>query len=390
MSSKRDYYEILGVDRSAGDADIKTAYRKMAMKYHPDRNPGDATAEDKFKEATEAYEILRDSQKRQRYDQYGHAGLGQGGGFSGGGFGGFDGFDLSDALRAFMRDFGGGGGGSIFDEFFGGGGTSRGRRNRGEDLRIRIKLTLEEVATGTTKKLKVKRLIGCNTCGSSGVAAGSSKKTCPQCKGHGQVRTLSRTFLGTVQQVTTCNMCRGNGEIIADPCPTCRGEGRVRGESEVSINIPAGVSSGNYMTVENMGNAAPSNGESGDLVAVFEEVEHEYFTRHGDNIICELPISFTTAALGGEVLVKTIDGEESLNIPAGTQPGKTLKIKGKGIPHLHHHGTGDQLIRIHVWIPTKLSGEDKKLLMKLDQSETIKAPKANRSFFEKLKETLGV
>ena len=393
--SKRDYYDILGVDRGSDEGTIKSAYRKKAMQYHPDRNPGDKGAEDKFKEATEAYEILKDPQKRQMYDQYGHAGLGQGaGGFGGFGGGGFEGFDLSDALRAFMRDFGGGGGsggGSIFDEFFGmGGGQSRQRRNRGEDLRIRVKLSLEEIAKGIEKKIKVNRLIACNTCSGSGVAAGSSKKTCTQCKGHGQVRTISKTFLGTVQQVTTCNVCRGTGEIIADACNTCRGEGRVRGSSEVNVNIPAGVSSGNYMTVDGMGNAAPNNGENGNLVVVFEEIEHEHFERHGDHIICNLPVSFTVASLGGTVRVPILGGEADLKIPAGTQPGKTLKLRGKGIPHLHRTGQGDQLVRVIVWVPTSLSSEDKKLLEKLSHSESFKPPKENKSFFDKLRETLGV
>lgn len=392
--SKRDYYETLGVDKSADEAAIKSAYRKKAMKYHPDRNPGDHTAEDKFKEATEAYEVLKDKQKRQMYDQYGHAGLGQGGAGGFGGGQGFEGFDLSDALRSFMRDFGGsggGGGGSVFEEMFGmGGGGRRQRRNRGEDLRIRVKLTLEEIAKGVEKKVKVNRLVACNTCGGSGVAAGSSKKTCPQCKGHGQVRTLSKTFLGTVQQVTTCNACRGTGEIIADACKTCRGEGRVHGSSEVSIHIPAGVSAGNYMTIDGMGNAAPNGGESGDLIAVFEEIEHEHFERHGDNIICNLPISFITAAMGGTVNVPILGGMAKLKIPAGSQPGKTLKMRGKGIPHLHHHGHGDQLVRLVVWVPTKLSSEDKVILEKLEQSESFVPPKANKSFFNKLRDSLGV
>jgi len=384
--TKRDYYEILGVDRGAGDDEIKSAYRKLALKYHPDRNPDDQSAEEKFKEATEAYEVLKDPQKRQRYDQFGHAGLGQGGA----GFSGFGGFDLGDALRAFMRDFGGGGG-SIFDDLFGMGDMGRSRRgNRGEDLRVRIKLTLEEIAEGVTKSIQVKHLKACETCGGSGVAAGASRQTCPQCKGAGRVRTISRTFLGTIQQVTTCNQCRGTGEIISEPCSTCRGEGRVRGSSTVKLKVPPGVSAGNYMTVENMGNAAPNNGEPGDLIAVFEEASHEHFTRHGDNVVCDKTISFGTAALGGTVKVPTLNGEASLRIPSGTQSGKILRMKGKGIPRLHHSGRGDQLVRITVWVPTKLSAEDKRLLEKLDKSEAMAPPVGNKSFFDKLRETLGV
>lgn len=388
MTTKRDYYEILGIDRGSDENSIKSAYRKRAMQFHPDRNPGDKEAEEKFKEATEAYEVLKDPQKRQMYDQYGHAGLGQGAGGFGGFGGGFEGFDLSDALRAFMRDFGGGG--SIFDDLFGMGGRTQRRRNRGEDLRIRVKLTLEEISKGIEKKIRVNRKVACNTCGGSGVAAGSSKKTCTQCKGQGQVRTIQRTFLGTVQQVTTCNMCRGTGEIIADACKTCHGEGRIQGSSEVNINIPAGVSSGNYMTVNNMGNAAPNNGETGNLIAVFEEIEHEYFERHGDNLVCDLPISFTTASLGGTVKVPIIGGEANIKIPAGTQPGKVLKMRGKGIPHLHRTGQGDQLVRILVWVPTNLSDADKKLLEELENSESFKPPKESRSFFQKLRENLGL
>lgn len=382
--SKRDYYDILGVDRGCGEAEIKSAYRKLAMKYHPDRNPGDSTAEEKFKEATEAYEVLKDPQKRQAYDQFGHAGLGQGGGFGGFG-GGFQGFDISDALRAFMRDFGGG---SMFDDFFSG--QSRGRRNRGEDLRIRLDLTLDEIATGVEKSMKVKRLIQCETCDGSGVAEGSGRKTCPQCKGAGQVRRVSQTFLGTIQQVTTCSMCRGAGEIIADPCPTCRGEGRIRGESTVKLRVPPGVSTGNYMTVDSMGNAAPNRGEPGDLMVVFQEKEHDQFNRHGDDIVYELPISFLAAALGTKVTVPTLHGDETIKVPAGTQSGQVLRLRSKGIPHLHHSGSGDQLVRVMVWVPTKLTGEDKALLQKLQGSASFDPPKGGKGFFDKLRESLGV
>jgi len=385
--AKRDFYEVLGVDRGAGEPEIKSAYRKLALKYHPDRNPGNPEAEEMFKEATEAYEVLKDAQKRQVYDQYGHAGLNQGAGFGGGGSWG--GFDLNEALRAFMRDFGGGG--SVFDDFFGGmGGNMQRRRNRGEDLRIRLALTLEEIAIGVEKSVKVKRLVHCDACGGTGVAAGSSKKTCPQCKGHGQVRTITRTFLGTVQQVSTCNMCRGTGEIISSPCKVCSGEGRTRTTSTVQIKVPAGVASGNYMTIENMGNVAAGAGETGDLVVVFEEADHEFFTRHGDNVICDAMISFTTAALGGSVAVPTLDGEEELKIPAGTQPGKVLRMRGKGIPRLHQHGRGDQLVQVTIWVPDKLSAEDRKLLEKLARSESLAPPRGNKSFFQKLRETLGL
>ena len=389
MADKRDYYEVLGVDRGADLDSIKSAYRKKAMQFHPDRNPGNKEAEDSFKEATEAYEVLKDAQKRQMYDQYGHAGLGQGAGF--GGFGGFQGgFDLGDALRAFMRDFGGGG--SIFDDIFGGmaGGGGRRRSNRGEDLRVRISLTLEEIAEGVTRKIKVNRLVACDTCGGSGVAAGSKKRTCHQCKGAGQVRTITRTFLGTVQQVTTCNVCGGSGEVIEQPCQSCGGEGRRKGTSTVNIEVPPGVSSGNYMSIADMGNAAPRGGPTGDLVAVFEEAPHEQFTRRGDDIVCEVSISFPMAALGGEIEVPALGGTNMLKVPSGTQSGKVLRLKGKGIPHLHRGGRGDQLVRVVVWIPNKLSAEDKKLLVKLEHSESFKAPKTDRSFFEKLRDTLGV
>ncbi len=391
--AKRDYFEILGIDHSSGDAEIKSAYRKKAMQYHPDRNPDNKEAEEKFKEATEAYEVLKDPQKRQMYEQYGHAGVDQSaGGFGGQGFGG--GFDLNDALRAFMRDFGGGGGGggSIFEDIFGmdsGGGQSR-RRARGEDLRIKLKLSLNEIANGVEKSIKVNRVVSCDTCDGSGVAAGSSKQTCGQCKGAGQVRTVTRTFLGTMQQVTTCSTCRGAGEVISNPCKSCRGEGRVRGSSKVNINVPAGVSSGNYMTIENMGNVAPNNGQPGDLIVIFDETEHDMFTRHADNIMCDIPVSFITAALGGTISVPTLEGTELLKVPSGTQPGKILKMRGKGIGHLNRSGKGDQLVRVVVWVPDKLNDNEKQLLKQLEDADSFKPPKGSKSFFKKLRETLGV
>ncbi|RKX23980.1 MAG: molecular chaperone DnaJ [Candidatus Zixiibacteriota bacterium] len=382
---KRDYYEILGVPRGASEDEIKTAYRKLALRYHPDRNPGDRTAEENFKEATEAYEILKDPQKRRMYDRYGHAGMAGVGGFGGGGFD-FGGFDLGDALRAFMRDFGGFGGG--FEDIFGGGG--RRAQNRGEDLKAKVSLTLEEISRGVEKKLKVRRYKECPECDGSGLAPGTSKNTCPDCRGQGQIRTLNRTFLGTIQQVRTCPRCRGTGEVIANPCQTCNGQGRVRGESTVTVKVPPGVSEGNYMTIENKGNAARNRGRAGDLIVVFYEKEHDIFTRQGDNLICQMPISFTLAALGGELSVPTLDGDYKLIIPAGTQTGKVFRLRGKGIPHLNSHGQGDELVQVTVWTPNKLSNEDRKLLSRLDSSPSFTPPKSSKSFFDKLRKTLGI
>jgi len=390
--AKRDYYEVLGASRDASEDDIKSAYRKLALKFHPDRNPGDSDAEDKFKEATEAYEVLKDSQKRQTYDQFGHEGLSGAQGFGGGG--GFGGFDLSDALRAFMRDFGGGFsggfGGGIFDEFFGGGSSRDERYNRGEDLRIRLELTLEEIYIGVEKHIKVKHLKSCDVCSGSGLAPGASHQTCPDCRGAGQIRTLSRTFLGTVQQVRTCPKCRGAGEIISNPCTNCGGEGRVKGVTETKVKVPAGVASGNYMTLEGFGNVGRTGGQPGNLMVVFDEKEHDLFSRNGNNIICMMPISFTQAALGAEISVPTLNGDHNLKIPAGTQSGKLFKFRGKGIPHLRSYGNGDQLIQVTVWTPTKLSTDDKNLLKKLEGSPSFKPPKSDRSFFEKLKDSLGI
>jgi molecular chaperone DnaJ len=384
--AKRDYYEVLGLGRDATEDDIKRAYRKLALQHHPDRNPGSKEAEESFKEATEAYEVLKDPQKRSTYDQFGHSGLSGAGGF---GTGGFAGFDLSDALRAFMRDFGGFG--SIFDDFFGSGttGTRRGYP-KGQDMQIRLKLTLEEIASGVEKKIKIKRLQKCEECGGSGAAKGSSKKTCPKCQGTGQLRRVSRSFFGQFVNVTTCDNCNGEGTVIQTPCSTCRGDGRTKGTSTISVKIPPGVTSGNYIRMRSAGNTGPRGGPAGDVIVLVEEQEHPNFQRHGDDILHEILISFTQAAMGDEIPVPTLDGKVDLKIPPGTQSGRIFKFRGKGIPHLHGYGKGDELIRVLVWVPTKLSSEEKKLLRELASKENLKPPEGDKSFFEKLKETLGI
>ena len=384
--AKRDYYEILELARDASEDDVKKAYRRQAVKYHPDKNPGDKAAEEKFKEATEAYEVLKDPQKRRAYDQYGHAAFQQG---AGGGFGGFGTFDLSDALRAFMRDFGGFGG--AFDDLFGGGGRSqRGGPVRGQDLRIRLPLTLEELAAGTSKKLRIQRLVDCDRCGGSGAEPGSAPERCPTCHGAGEVRQVSRSFFGQFINVSTCPRCRGAGQIITNPCTSCRGEGRVQGTTTINVKIPAGATNGNYVPVAGAGHSGSHGGPPGDAAVLIEEIPHDIFTRDGDDIICEVPISVCQAALGDEIQVPTLDGDHSIKIPPGTQSGKIIRLKNKGIPHLRGFGKGDELVRLIVWVPTKLTAEEKQLFKKLAAMHGTKPPAADRSFFEKLRETLGV
>ena len=382
--TKRDYYEVLRVDRSASDEEIKKAYRRMALECHPDRNPGDKVAEENFKEATEAYEVLRDPQKKARYDQFGHSGLTGTPGFEGFDF---STFDLSDALRAFMRDFGGFG--NVFDNFFGS--TRETGRNhvRGQDLQLKLKLTLEEIATGVEKKIKLKRLEKCSECGGTGAEKGTSRTTCPKCGGTGQIRRVSRSLFGQFVNVTACNNCQGEGSVIDKACSSCRGQGTIEGTGTISVKIPSGVTTGNYLQLRGVGNAGPRGGSAGDVIVLIEEQEHPDFIRHGDNIIHEILISFTQAALGDEIPVPTLDGSTNLKIPSGTQSGKIFKLKGKGIPHLHGYGKGDELVRVSVWIPSHLSSEEKKLIKDLSSRENIKAPKSNKDFFEKLRDTLG-
>ncbi|MDZ7331847.1 MAG: molecular chaperone DnaJ [candidate division KSB1 bacterium] len=375
----KDYYQILGVSRDADANEIKKAYRKLALQYHPDRNAGDKQAEEKFKEVSEAYEVLKDPEKRRRYDQYGESGLK--GGFED--FGGFE-FDLSDALRTFMSA------GFGFGDFFGTTSQARSRRTkvRGTDLQIRLALTLEEIATGVTKKLKVKRYVRCEVCGGSGLKKGTSMENCPLCHGIGEIRQASRTIFGQFINVTTCSECGGEGRIIKTPCSNCHGEGRVKAESTLNVTIPAGVTSGNYLSLRGEGNVGPRGGPAGDAIVVIEEKEHQYFERHGDDILYDLYVSFSQVALGDEVEVPTLNGRARLTIAPGTQSGKILRMKGKGIPHLNQQGKGDQLVRVLVWTPTKLSEREKQLLRELMNSEGLKPPTADKSFFKKVKQAL--
>jgi molecular chaperone DnaJ len=368
MTDKADYYEVLGVQKNASEEEIKTAYRKMAMKYHPDKNPGDKSAEEKFRQATEAYEILKDPQRRSQYDQFGHAAFQQGagaGGYSGFG-GGFGGFDISDALRAFMSDFGGDS--SLGDLFGFGGGRSRrsggGQAVRGNDLQSRLPLTLEEIAQGVQKTIKIKRRDRCSACGGSGSREGK-KKTCSACNGKGRVRRVASSFFGQVIQESACPTCGGSGFIISDPCPSCGGEGLASIENTVNVTIPAGVSEGNYITIPDQGDAGPNNGPAGDLIVLIHETPHRFFQRHGADLLCDIDITFSQSALGVSREVDTIDGKVSLKVPAGTQSEKIFRLKGKGLPELQRREHGDQLVRVHVRTPEKLSRSAKDLLEKL-------------------------
>lgn len=377
--TKRDYYEILGVDRNTSTDDIKKAYRKLALKYHPDRNPGDKEAEEKFKEATEAYEILRDKEKRDQYDQFGHTGFA---GAGTGGFGGFSGgFDLSDALRAFMRDFGGFGG---FDDLFGAGagGRRRGSIRRGNDLQVRLRLTIHEVAGGVKKKIKVSKLVPCGDCGGSGAKSGSSRMTCSACNGNGEIRQVSRSLFGQFVNITTCPTCGGEGSVVKDPCPSCRGDGRIKGNKSIEVQIPAGVSTGNYITLEGQGDTGPRGGVPGDLIIVIEELEDDLFERHGDDIVCDMPVSFSQLALGAKVEIPTLDGKAALKIPPGTHSHKIFRLKGKGIPHLRSSRRGDQLVRLVAWTPQKLDGAERKAFEELERQIKKKPPACGKKIYK--------
>ncbi|MGB8317644.1 MAG: molecular chaperone DnaJ [Ignavibacteriaceae bacterium] len=358
--AKRDYYEVLGVDRNATKDDLKKAYRKLAMQYHPDRNPDNKEAEEKFKEAAEAYEILSDDDKKARYDRFGHEGV-RGSGFGSQGFS-----DINDIFSHFSDIFGGA---SIFDDFFGGGQRrtrSRGARGvAGSDLKVSLKLTLEEIAEGTTKKIKIKKQVKCDECNGTGAEAGTSTKTCPVCQGTGEIKTISRSVFGQFVNITTCNNCNGEGSVVDTPCKKCMGDGRILDDSFININVPAGVHEGSYMTMRDEGNSGKRGGPSGDVIVIFQEAPHEYFMREGDDIVFDLHVNFPDAALGSEVEIPTLNGKAVLKIDPGTQPGKLLKMRHKGIKHLNHTGSGDQIVRINVDIPKKLNAKEKELLKEL-------------------------
>jgi molecular chaperone DnaJ len=382
---QKEYYETLGLDRNASPEEIKRAYRKLAMKYHPDRNPGDKKAEEQFKEAAEAYEVLSDPQKKSTYDQFGHAGLK--GSFGGGGFQWSDFTHYSDFEDILGNLFGGG----IFGDIFGGrAARRRANSQRGADLQVKLKLTFAEIAKGVEKKLRINRLATCGDCGGTGAARGTSSKICSACRGTGEIRQVSRSFFGQFVHVITCNVCDGSGQVITRTCPRCGGEGRLRAASTISVKIPAGVMDGNYIPLRGKGNAGPRGGHPGDVIVFIVEKEDEYFIRQDDDIICEMPISFSQAAMGDEIEVPTLDGLAKIRIPPGTQSGKVFRLKGKGIPHLRAYGSGDELIKIVVWTPAKLSQEAKRIFAELAKVEGTQPPKPGKNFWGKVKDALGM
>jgi molecular chaperone DnaJ len=379
--AKRDFYEILGVSKSATADEIKKAYRKKAIEYHPDKNPGNKEAEEMFKEAAEAYEVLSDPQKRQRYDQFGHAGVGSAAS-GGGGFGG--GMSMDDIFSHFGDIFGGHFGG--FGGF--GGGSSRGgqRVRRGSDLRVKVKLTLNEIATGVEKKIKVKKYVSCQHCNGTGAAHGSQPVTCTTCHGSGRVTTVQQTILGRMQTQAECPTCGGEGKIVKDKCSYCGGEGIVREDEVININIPAGVMEGMQLSMNGKGNAARRGGVNGDLLVLVEEEAHPELIRDENDLIYNLLLTVPQAILGDSVEVPTVDGKVKVSIAAGTQPGKVLRLRGKGLPSVNRYGTGDLLVNIGVYIPENLNKEEKNLIEKLERSDNVKPnSSASKDFFSRFR-----
>ena len=379
--AKRDYYEVLGVDKNASEDDIKKAYRKIAIKYHPDRNPGNKEAEEKFKEAAEAYDVLHDPQKRQQYDQFGFdgpAGMGGFGGFSGGGF------SMDDIFSMFGDIFGGHGSG------FGGFSGGRGRAQyRGSDLRLKVRLSLQEISTGVTKKFKVKKDVTCSHCHGSGAENGSAAETCPTCHGSGVVTRTTQSIFGMMQTQSTCPTCNGEGKVIKNKCRECSGSGVVKGEEVVEIKIPAGVAEGMVVNVPGKGNAGKHNGVNGDIQVFIEEEESDTFIRDGNNLIYNLLLDFPTAALGGQMEIPTIEGTKvRIKIEPGTQPGKTLRLRGKGLPAVQGYGrgTGDLVVNVSVYVPKTLSRDEKNALEQMKESDNFKGDAATKqSIFQKFR-----
>lgn len=384
MAKKRDYYEVLGVDRGATADEIKKSYRKLAIKFHPDKNPDDPTAEDKFKEAAEAYSVLSDENKRQRYNQFGHAGVGGASGAGAGGFGG--GFSMDDIFSQFGDIFGDS---SPFGDIFGRAGGGGGRRvKKGSDLRIKLKLNLEEIANGVEKKIKVKRHVSCTTCGGNGAKHGTSLTNCNSCNGTGQVRKVVSTMLGQMVSTSTCPTCNGDGKIISERCDSCAGEGRLLQDDLITLNIPGGVAEGMQLSMSSKGNVPPRGGVAGDLLIVIEEEEDPNLKRDGNNVVFDMHLSFIDAALGTSTEIPTIDGKARITIDAGTQAGKILRLKGKGIKDINGYGKGDQLVHINVWTPQQLTSDERQTLESLRQAPNFqpKPGKNEKGFFDKMKD----
>lgn len=380
--AKRDFYEVLGVPKNADETTIKKAYRKVALKYHPDRNPDNKEAEEKFKEAAEAYEILSDPDKKARYDRFGHAGVNNQGGFGGGGS-----MNMDDIFEQFGDIFGGGG--SPFESFFGGGGRQRATRGqRGSNLRIKVALTMEEAAKGIQKKVKIKKQVACASCDGSGAKDSKSITTCGTCNGSGYVRQVKQTFMGHMQTTTACPTCGGSGQTISAHCGSCKGDGRQYSEETIEIDIPAGVGEGMQLSMRGKGNAGKMGGPAGDMLIVIEEIEHDDFVRDGNNVIYDLFLNFADAALGTSVAVPTLDGKVKIKIPAGTPAGKIFRLKGKGFPEVQGYGKGDQLINVNIWTPKKLNAEEKKMMEQMREMPNFQpAPdKSEKGFFERMKD----
>lgn len=380
--SKRDYYEILGVSKNATPEELKKAYRKVALKYHPDRNPNDAEAENKFKEAAEAYEVLKDPGKREKYDRFGHEGV------KGQGYGGQGGMNMDDIFSNFGDIFGSD---DPFEAFFGGRRQRTGRRQgrRGTNLRIKVRLELKDIAEGVRKKLKVKKMVSCTACNGSGAENAGDVQTCTTCNGAGQVRRVTNTILGQMQTTSTCPRCHGQGTIVTSKCKNCNGEGREYGEETIEVDIPAGVSDGMQLSLSGKGNAGEKGGPAGDLIILVEEVQHEHLTRDGINLIYPLHISFIDAALGTSIEVPTISGKARIKVPPGTQGGKIFRLKDKGIPNINNpYEKGDLLVDVNVWTPKKVSQEEKEMLEKLRNSPNFKpAPNSEeKGFFSRMKD----
>ena len=381
--SKRDYYQVLGVTKSADEKELKKAYRKLAIKFHPDKNPDNPEAETQFKEAAEAYEVLSDGQKKARYDQFGHAGMG--GAASSGGHGGFGGgMSMDDIFENFGDVFGGFG-------FGGGGGRQRGggrRVSKGSNIRIKVALTLEEIASGIEKKVKVTKDNKCSPCDGSGAEGSGGHSTCTTCNGSGQVARVTNTFLGQMQTASTCNTCSGSGSIITNKCKKCNGNGVERSESVIPINIPAGVEDGMQLQVSGMGNMGARGGVAGDLLVVIEEKAHDSFQREGQNLHYDLFVNVADAALGTQIVVPTLTGKVKIKLEEGTQSGKLLRLRGKGLPSVNAYGTGDIIVNVNIWTPQQLSTEEKKILEQLRDSENFKPnpTKKDKGFFERVKE----